>query len=381
MRPAVQQDGGDLQVVSVDPETGVVHVTLQGACSSCAISTATLEVGVKRILTDRVPWITEVVGDVDDTIDEATSARWDAAPTSQRPLRRRVRGDAPAPPADGVGELDLAVGDAAGPDAAGVGARLRRARGDRPVATTSSRRGWSWATSRTRSRSSGRSSTGWARCTPGDRRRSASVTRSSWSAVPDRGDLFPAFLYVYVDDADSRYERAVAAGAASLESPRATPYGDRRAMVPRPVRQRLPDRPPPGHGVARPAQIDGGAGRPWTECRGGGDPLRRADRPALRDPLARAVRPAVVDPAVDFLAALAGRGHARARDRDGSPRAATQSPRGGGARDRAVISDGRAAPDQARRRAHRGDDRRLRDRPRRRDVHASRSSHATRSPT
>ena len=73
MRPAVQQDGGDLQVVSADPETGVVRVTLQGACSSCAISTATLEVGVKRILTDRVPWITEVIGDVDDTIDEATS--------------------------------------------------------------------------------------------------------------------------------------------------------------------------------------------------------------------------------------------------------------------------------------------------------------------
>ncbi|HEV2310303.1 MAG TPA: NifU family protein [Acidimicrobiia bacterium] len=73
MRPAVQQDGGDLQVVSADPETGVVHVTLQGACSSCAISTATLEVGVKRILTDRVPWITEVIGDVDDTIDEAAS--------------------------------------------------------------------------------------------------------------------------------------------------------------------------------------------------------------------------------------------------------------------------------------------------------------------
>ena len=44
-------------------------------------------------------------------------------------------------------------------------------------------------------------------------------------------DLFPAFLYVYVDDADRAYERAVAAGAETLEAPRATPYGDRRAMV------------------------------------------------------------------------------------------------------------------------------------------------------
>jgi PhnB protein len=42
---------------------------------------------------------------------------------------------------------------------------------------------------------------------------------------------FPAFLYVYVDDADLAYNRAVNAGAMSLESPFNTPYGDRRAMV------------------------------------------------------------------------------------------------------------------------------------------------------
>jgi PhnB protein len=44
-------------------------------------------------------------------------------------------------------------------------------------------------------------------------------------------ERFPAFLYVYVDDADRAYERALAAGAETLEEPRATPYGDRRAMV------------------------------------------------------------------------------------------------------------------------------------------------------
>ena len=42
---------------------------------------------------------------------------------------------------------------------------------------------------------------------------------------------FPAFLYVYVDDADEVYRRALAAGASSLELPLDTPYGDRRAMV------------------------------------------------------------------------------------------------------------------------------------------------------
>jgi uncharacterized glyoxalase superfamily protein PhnB len=44
-------------------------------------------------------------------------------------------------------------------------------------------------------------------------------------------DAFPAFLYVYVEDADATYRRALAAGAESLEEPRNTPYGDRRAMV------------------------------------------------------------------------------------------------------------------------------------------------------
>lgn len=42
---------------------------------------------------------------------------------------------------------------------------------------------------------------------------------------------FPAFLCVYVDDADATYRRAIAAGAASIEEPLETPYGDRRAMV------------------------------------------------------------------------------------------------------------------------------------------------------
>jgi PhnB protein len=51
--------------------------------------------------------------------------------------------------------------------------------------------------------------------------------------VTDAGarELFPAFLYVYVDDADAAYRRALAAGAVSLEEPLDTVYGDRRGMV------------------------------------------------------------------------------------------------------------------------------------------------------
>jgi uncharacterized glyoxalase superfamily protein PhnB len=44
-------------------------------------------------------------------------------------------------------------------------------------------------------------------------------------------DPMPAFLYVYVDDSDSTYKRALLAGATSLEEPADMPYGDRRAMV------------------------------------------------------------------------------------------------------------------------------------------------------
>jgi PhnB protein len=44
-------------------------------------------------------------------------------------------------------------------------------------------------------------------------------------------DAFPGFLYVYVDDVETTYERALRAGAISIEAPLDTPYGDRRAMV------------------------------------------------------------------------------------------------------------------------------------------------------
>ena len=50
------------------------------------------------------------------------------------------------------------------------------------------------------------------------------------SEVGER-EAFPALLYVYVDDVEGTYQRAVDAGAASLEEPLDTPYGDRRAMV------------------------------------------------------------------------------------------------------------------------------------------------------
>jgi Fe-S cluster biogenesis protein NfuA len=68
IRPAVQADGGDLVVVSADVDTGVVELQLQGSCSSCAISAVTLQGGVERIMRDRLPWVTEVTGGVDEAL-------------------------------------------------------------------------------------------------------------------------------------------------------------------------------------------------------------------------------------------------------------------------------------------------------------------------
>ncbi|MGH9103205.1 MAG: NifU family protein [Acidimicrobiales bacterium] len=68
MRPAVQADGGDLVLLHADVVSGVVEVQLQGSCSSCAISSTTLQAGVERILRDRLSWVTEVRGGLDESI-------------------------------------------------------------------------------------------------------------------------------------------------------------------------------------------------------------------------------------------------------------------------------------------------------------------------
>ncbi len=74
MRPVVQQDGGDLALVSADVVSGVVEVQLQGSCSSCAVSSTTLQAGVTRILRDRLPWVTEVKGGVEEMDEELSAA-------------------------------------------------------------------------------------------------------------------------------------------------------------------------------------------------------------------------------------------------------------------------------------------------------------------
>jgi Fe-S cluster biogenesis protein NfuA len=74
VRPIIQQDGGDLVLLSADLEAGVVELQLRGACSSCAISATTLQAGVERIIKDRLDWVTEVSGGVDEDMDWEESA-------------------------------------------------------------------------------------------------------------------------------------------------------------------------------------------------------------------------------------------------------------------------------------------------------------------
>ncbi|HUZ19587.1 MAG TPA: NifU family protein [Acidimicrobiales bacterium] len=74
MRPAVQMDGGDLALGEVDYAAGIVEVELQGACGSCAISSMTLQGGVERLLKERLDWVTEIRGGVDESVDPLESA-------------------------------------------------------------------------------------------------------------------------------------------------------------------------------------------------------------------------------------------------------------------------------------------------------------------
>ena len=61
IRPALQADGGDIVLRDVDESSGVVTVTLVGACGTCPVSTETLKAGIERIMRDRVDGVTEVV--------------------------------------------------------------------------------------------------------------------------------------------------------------------------------------------------------------------------------------------------------------------------------------------------------------------------------
>jgi len=59
IRPALQADGGDVELVDVGTD-GVVKVRLRGACGGCPMSQLTLKMGIERILKKEVPEVTSV---------------------------------------------------------------------------------------------------------------------------------------------------------------------------------------------------------------------------------------------------------------------------------------------------------------------------------
>jgi len=60
IRPALQADGGDLELVEVT-EDGVVKLKLVGACGTCPMSQMTLKMGIEKRLMEKLPEIKEVV--------------------------------------------------------------------------------------------------------------------------------------------------------------------------------------------------------------------------------------------------------------------------------------------------------------------------------
>lgn len=59
IRPVLQADGGDVELIDVND--GVVKLKLKGACAGCPMSTMTLKHGIERILKEQIPEVKEVV--------------------------------------------------------------------------------------------------------------------------------------------------------------------------------------------------------------------------------------------------------------------------------------------------------------------------------
>ncbi|KAL6520024.1 NifU-like protein 5, mitochondrial [Orobanche hederae] len=76
IRPAVQDDGGDIEYVGFDLDAGIVKLRMQGACSGCPRSSVTLKSGIENMLMHYVP---EVKG-VEQELDEEEDATLTRAP-------------------------------------------------------------------------------------------------------------------------------------------------------------------------------------------------------------------------------------------------------------------------------------------------------------
>ncbi len=60
IRPSLQADGGDVELIKVDEKSGIVTVKLQGACRGCPMSQLTLQEGIGRALKAKVKGVKEI---------------------------------------------------------------------------------------------------------------------------------------------------------------------------------------------------------------------------------------------------------------------------------------------------------------------------------
>ncbi|KAL6552670.1 NifU-like protein 4, mitochondrial [Orobanche hederae] len=72
IRPAVQDDGGDIEYVGFDSDSGVVKLRMQGACSGCPSSSVTLKSGIENMLMHYVPEVKGVEQEQDPEVEDAT---------------------------------------------------------------------------------------------------------------------------------------------------------------------------------------------------------------------------------------------------------------------------------------------------------------------
>ena len=61
VRPALMRDGGNVELVNVKEDEGIVEVKLTGACGSCPMSTMTLKMGIEQVLKEEIPEVKEVI--------------------------------------------------------------------------------------------------------------------------------------------------------------------------------------------------------------------------------------------------------------------------------------------------------------------------------
>lgn len=90
IRPAVQEDGGDIRYVGFEEETGIVTVELAGSCVGCPSSSVTLKQGVENMLMHYIPEVTAVIAlEEEHDVVAAASSEGESA-TKQKSYEERL---------------------------------------------------------------------------------------------------------------------------------------------------------------------------------------------------------------------------------------------------------------------------------------------------